>query len=185
MKSSIIVAIFLHFNLVSNSQLVDTTKCKELISKGYTQTFCDYNTKYAFKNILFESSLEEVSSKLKLNIHLGASKQYDCTDDDMLRWATVKFDNCIFEFSSTNKLNGIQLQLGSSNSSNPKAYIKDQMSKVKYYLTTYFGQPEIMMKEKVYVWNGYKIYIVISNFDDTDSAVVAIFRTNTKAIDDL
>ena len=185
MKNILLTIVLLSFYFFCYSQSVDTLTCRDLILKGYKQIFCDYNTKYAYKNIPFESSLDLVSSKFKLTKHPGSAKQYDCTDDDMLTWATVTFDNCIFEFSSNNKLNGVQLQI-SRNSPTLKAYIKEKMQIVKTYLTTYFGEPEtVPWGSSLIMWRGNKLHIVMSDPENTYSVVVAIFRNNTNAIDDL
>ena len=38
----------------------------------------------------------------------------------------ITFDNCIFDFSSSDKLDGIQLQLSQANSPTSKAFIKEK-----------------------------------------------------------
>jgi len=158
--------------------------CGQLRAKGYTETFCDYNKKYSFKNIPFESSLTLVSSKLHLTKHVGGSYQYDCKDDDVLNWATVEFDNCVFDFSATDKLDGVQLQLSESSATSTKD-VREKFAKIIDYLTTYFGKPETFPGSTSPMWRGGKIYIVISNVEEMSGLTVAIYRINTNPIDDL
>lgn len=185
MKKILLLLLFFSSHLNSNSQINNKTECEKLVSKGYTQKFCDYNTKYAYKSIPLESNFITVSSKFKLTKRLENSNQYDCKDGDVLRWAGVTFDNCIFDFSSSDKLDGIQLQISQINSPTSKAYIKEKMTTVQDYLTHYFGKPELFPGTTNPMWRGYKVYITLSDFQDTNSAVVAIYRTNSNVVDDL
>ena len=182
MKKIFIILISLPFFLNSFGQ----TACSKLRAKGYKQGFCDYNKKYAYKNIPFEISFDSISSKLKLTKRTGSPFQYDCKDADVLRWATITFNNCIFDFSSTDKLDGIQLQLF-NNSSTSIPEIKSKINQLRNYLILYFGKPEKFPGTKDDMWKGDKVYIVVSppNEKLESGAVIAIYRTNTNAIDDL
>jgi hypothetical protein len=185
MKKVLIISISSFLYLYTLSQ-TKTPTCAELKAKGYNQGFCEYNSKYAYKNIPFESSFDFVSSKLKLTKRTASPNQYNCKDADVLRWATITFDNCIFDFSSSDKLDGIQLQLF-NNSSTSIPDIKSKIKQVKNYLTLYFGKPEKFPGDGNDMWKGDKVYIVVSppNEKLESGAVIAIYRTNTKAIDDL
>ena len=59
------------------------------------------------------------------------------------------------------------------------------MSAVQNYLTHYFGKPEVFPGTTLPMWHGDKVYITLSDFEDTNSAVVVIYRTNSNVIDDL
>lgn len=186
MKKVCIVSIFSLLYLCTLSQTKTEPTCTTLKAKGYTKDFCEYNSKYAYKNIPFESSFDFVSSKFKLTKETDYANKYDCKDVDVLRWATVTFDNCIFDFSSSDKLDGIQLQLFNK-SSTTIAEIKSKIKQVKNYLTVYFGNPEKSIGDGFDTWRGNKVYILIAppNEKLESGAVIAIYRTNTNAIDDL
>lgn len=186
MKKIFVIFPFLLLCLYAYPQTKNESACNDLKAKGYTKQFCDYNSKYAYKNIPFESSFDFVSSKLNLTKQTGSANQYDCKDGDVINWATVKFDNCIFEFSSNDKLDGIQLQLIGNYSEAIKAEIKEKLLKVKDYLTLYFGKPEKFPgSTETNMWRGDKVYIVISGLKDASSGLIAIYRTNTNPVDDL
>ncbi len=184
MKKALLIYILSMFYLCSHAQ--NELTCEELIANGYTQQFCNYNGKYAYKNIPFESSFNFVSSKFKLTKNTYSDNRFDCKDVDVLRWATITFDNCIFDYSSGDKLDGIQLQLF-NNSLTTIPEIKSKIKQVKNYLTLYFGKPEKFPGDGNDMWSGDKIYIVIAppNEKLQSGAVIAIYRTNINPIDDL
>ena len=184
MPKLIALLVLLSVSVSSMSQKKSVDSCAQVKAKGYTNNFCDYNNKYSFKNIPFESSLTLVSSKFQLIKHAGGAYQYDCKDDDVLNWATVKFDNCIFDFSATDKLDGVQLQLSESSATSNKD-IRDKLNEIMDYLTTYFGKPETFPGSTSPMWRGWKIYIVISNIQDSSGLTVAIYRINMNPIDNL
>ncbi|MDB5198539.1 MAG: hypothetical protein JWO92_502 [Chitinophagaceae bacterium] len=186
MKKVFIVSIFSFLYLYTLAQTNPESTCATLKAKGYTKAFCEYNNKYAYKNIPFESSIDFVSSKFKLTKKTDYANKYDCKDVDVLSWATVTFDNCFFEFSSNGKLVGIQLQLFNK-SSTTIAEIKSKIKQIKNYLTFYFGKPEKSIGDGLDTWRGDKVYILIAppNEKLESGAVVAIYRTNTNVIDDL
>jgi hypothetical protein len=63
----IFLIYFLPFIFLNTfAQNKNPSACSKLKEKGYKQDFCDYNTKYAYKSIPFESNISFVSSKLKL-----------------------------------------------------------------------------------------------------------------------
>jgi hypothetical protein len=186
MRKTVMIFYFLLSWVCIYSQTDVEDFCKILKTKGYTQGFCDYNNKYAFKNIPFESNYDSVASKLKLIKQIGNANQYDCKDGDVINWATIRFDNCVFDFSSSNKLDGIQLQLLGNESREKKLEIKEKMQIVKNYLTVYFGKPERLPgSDEPNMWRGSKVYIVISSLQNTSSGLIAIYRTNTNPIDNL
>jgi|GEM_PF-7003614 len=186
MKNAFIFSFLFLLFLNSFSQTKKENTCSKLKAKGYTQGFCEYNNKYAYKNIPFESSFDSVSLKLKLTKRTTAPNQYNCKDANVLTWATITFDNCIFDFSSSDKLDGVQLQLF-NNSSTSIPDIKSKIKQVQNYLTLYFGKPEKFPGTDDDTWRGNKVYIVVSppNEKIESGAVIAIYRTNTNAIDDL
>ena len=181
-----IILIYVLSILCQYSHAQTELTCKELVAKGYTQNFCDYNSKYAYKNIPFESNFNFVASKFKLTKNIYSDNSFDCKDIDLLKWATVIFDNCIFDYSSSDKLDGIQLQLF-NNSSTTIAEIKSKIKQVKNYLTFYFGKPEKFPGDGNDMWSGDKIYIVVvpPNEKLQSGAVIAIYRNNINPVDDL
>jgi hypothetical protein len=174
--------------LLSFSQTNNDTACNKLKSKGYTQQFCDYNIRYSYKNIPFESSYSSISSKLNLTKEEYSANKYNCKDINVLEWASVKFDNCIFDFSSDDKLDGIQLQLHSNFSPTINDEIRYKINQVKIYLTTFFRKPEKFPGSELNMWKGNKVYILISGTSDQElsaGAVIGIFRTNLNPINGL
>ena len=58
MKSALTLITLLTLSLLSFSQKSKSQNCKDLLGKGYTQKFCEYNVKYAYKSIALKAALE-------------------------------------------------------------------------------------------------------------------------------
>lgn len=104
-------------------------------------------------------------------------------------WGGVSFDKCMFDFSATDKLDGIQLlqtvqTFGPDGPTDINANI-EKFLKVKSYLISMFGEPFDNTKGKNFVWYGENLTIYMSsNFSDGMGSI-AIYRTNRKVTDDL
>ncbi|MBX2933924.1 MAG: hypothetical protein KF825_06740 [Ferruginibacter sp.] len=189
MTKKILVALILLSSLTLSAQTTKEPNCKKLIAKGYTQTFCDYDKKYAFKTIPLESNFEFVSKKCDLKKDISNPYHFETTDDKLKFWGGVSFDKCMFDFSANDKLDGVQLLLtvqtiGPGGPTDIKVNI-EKMEKIKSYLITMFGQPFDNTVGKNLVWYGENITVYLtSNFSDGLGSV-AIYRTNMKMTDDL
>lgn len=189
MTKTFLIALISLACLTTSAQTTKEPNCKKLIAKGYTQTFCEYDKKYSFKTIPFESSYEFVSKQCNLKKDQSNPYQHETTDDKMKFWGGVSFDKCMFDFSAADKLDGVQLLLivqtfGPGGPTDINANI-EKLKKIKSYLTSMFGEPFDNTKGKNFVWYGENLTIYMSsNFSDGMGSV-AIYRTNRKLTDDL
>lgn len=165
------------------------SSCSKIKARGYTQEFCDYDTKNGYKNIRFGTAFDAISSRFSLTKSQTNPYKYESKDDEAKFWGNVKFDQCLFEFNSEKKLEGVQLQMiGHGDTDTEKS--KQNMaawSRIEDYLTNLFGKPEKFHESLL--WRGENVNIVLGGYNSASnkdgSGALAIFTKNINPVDDL
>lgn len=181
--------LFLLATLCTLSATSQTNTCAKIKARGFTQEFCDYDKKNAYKNVTFGAPFDVVSSKFTLTKSETNPNNYISKADDAAFWGKVKFDQCLFEFNSDKQLTGVQLQMigyGSTDTEKKNQNLS-AWSHIKDYLTNLFGKPEMLHES--FLWRGENIYIVLGGYNSKTNAdgsgALAIFTKNINPIDGL
>lgn len=162
--------------------------CSILTKRGYTEEFCNYDKKYEFKSIAFESKFELVDSLMKLNRIQYYSNVYDIQNEKYIDWGITKFTRGYVQFSD-NKFIGVTLDL-----IDDKGVPLYKFEGIIKHLTDLFGKPKIVPTSNpnitLHEWVGTKLTIDVNYFNPSDTGgmiTLKIFSNNstTKGTDNM
>ena len=161
------------------------TTCDISISMGYKKAFCEYDSKYSYKNIPFESSFSSIAAQFDLKKDHFHASVYEVMDDKMKDWLDVSFTDCNFRFSANDKLSGVILSLSliekgdGSNNKNDNLY---KLYRIQENLKSVFGNPTIIKQKSLeWRWYGENLTISLSSIEPTFGMATLIIQRNNES----
>lgn len=157
----------------------EVSPCSMLIKKGFTQEFCNYDSRYEFKGILFESKFSIVDSLMFLKRIENLSDRYDIQNEKYIDWGIIKFTKGYVQFSN-NKFWKITLEL-----MDDKGIPVSRFNEITKYLTELFGVPALIKTDNervvVYEWKGNRMLLSVEYFNSgRDFSMISVTISSNK-----
>jgi hypothetical protein len=179
MRKKIFSILLCHLLMNSFCQSQTQSDCSKLKVRGYTQDFCDYDKKYSFKSIPFESNYKFIATQVSLIKNISMSEVYETRDKKITNWLNVEFDNSMLYFQK-GKLVTVLLQIiGSEDKIKNNTLIFSYLNKK---LTALFGKPDFISDDGS-LWGGNRLYVQLHYTTSNGAGYISI--SSNKALSSL